>query len=381
VLKGALLVAGLILASTRILPKFSRYIAGSQELLFLFAISWGFGIAALFKLSGFSIEVGALFAGVALASSPYAQEIGSRLKPLRDFFIVLFFIALGESMNVSNISEGIVPAILLSVIVILIKPLTIISTMGILGYAKRVSFKTGINLSQISEFSIVLTVLATSSGVVGPDTSAVITLVAIITIATSAYLIQYDDKLFVLFDKIKFHLFEKEVGYKERRTRQANEIVLFGYHNGGHEFIKTFKQMGKRYLVIDYNPSVIDILERQQVPYVYGDATDAELLEEIGIQNAKLVISTFTDFSATQQLVRSVSQLNHTAIIICNANNHDEALVLYEEGSTYVVVPHHVGNEKISTFIKKSGLDKKEFEQFRVKHKSFIEGYIENRPS
>ncbi len=380
-IKGLLLMAGLIISSTRILPKISRYIASSQELLFLFAISWGFGIAALFKVSGFSIEVGALFAGVALASSPYAQEIGSRLKPLRDFFIVLFFITLGRSMTLTGISDGIIPALILSAIVIVMKPLTIITTMGILGYAKRVSFKTGINLSQVSEFSIVFTVLAASTGIVGTETNTVITLVAIITIAISAYLIQYDDKLFRYFDSIKLHLFEKEVSYKERRMRSKNEVVLFGYHNGGHEFISTFKQMGKRFLVVDYNPNVIDILERQQVPYVYGDATDAELLEEIGIQNTELVISTFTDFIATQQLVKSVSKINDTAIIICNANNHEEALTLYEEGCTYVVVPHHVGNEKISSFIKKSGLNKDDFNQFRDKHKTFIKDYLVERTS
>jgi voltage-gated potassium channel Kch len=176
-------------------------------------------------------------------------------------------------------------------------------------------------------------------------------------------------------------MFEKEVGYREKRNTSSSAIVLFGYHNGGHEFINTFKQMGKRFLVVDYNPTVIDILERQDIPYIYGDATDAELLEEIGIQSVKLVISTFTDFVATQQLVKSISQMNKSTIIICNANNHDEALKLYEEGCTYVVIPHQVGNEKISLFIKKSGLDKAEFELFREKHKSFIEGYIENRPA
>ena len=101
--KGVVLLALLGLCSIKVLPKVSRYMATSQELLFLFAISWGFGIASLFEVSGFSIEVGALFAGVALAASPYVQEIASRLKPLRDFFVVIFFITLGESLNTNNL--------------------------------------------------------------------------------------------------------------------------------------------------------------------------------------------------------------------------------------------------------------------------------------
>src|SRR5690606_35041555 len=127
--------------------------------------------ASLFDYIGFSIEIGALFAGVTLANSPFSQEISARLKPLRDFFVILFFIVLGESMNISSLSSGIGPALILSALVMLLKPVVIVATMGLLGYSKRVSFKTGINLSQISEFSIIMVVLAVNSNVARPDVS------------------------------------------------------------------------------------------------------------------------------------------------------------------------------------------------------------------
>lgn len=371
-MKGLLLITGLVIASTKILPRFSKYIASSQELLFLFAIAWGFGIATVFEISGFSIEVGALFGGVALASSPYAQEIASRLKPLRDFFVVLFFITLGESLNVTNLAAGIVPAIILSLIVIVMKPFTITSVMGLLGYTKRVSFKAGINLSQISEFSIVLVVLASEAGLVRPEISAVMTLVAITTIASSTYLMHFDEQLFVYFDRIKLRLFEKEVVHKESRTRHGYPILLFGYHHGGHEFIRTFRDIGKRFLVVDYDPFVIESLEQQQIPSMYGDATDNELLDEIGLDSTQLVISTFSDFEVSQQLVANINKRNPSAVIICHANNHTEALQLYELGSTYVMIPHHIGSEKISNFIKRSGLKKTEFKNFRDKHLEYL---------
>lgn len=375
--KGALLITGLALCSIKILPRLSKYMASSQELLFLFAIAWGFGIATLFDLSGFSIEVGALFGGVALATSPYAQEIAARLKPLRDFFVVLFFITLGESLNVTNLSAGIGPALVLSAIVIVLKPFTITSVMGFLGYTKRVSFKTGINLSQISEFSIVLIVLAAAAGLVRPEISAIITLVAIITIATSTYLMHYDDQLFMQFDRIKLHMFEKEVVYKENRTHGGYPLFLFGYHRGGHEFIRTFREIGKRFLVVDYDPAVIETLEQQHVPYIYGDATDRELLDEIGIESAKLVISTFSDFEVSRQLVKNIHETNPGTVIICHATTHDDALKLYELGCTYVMIPHHIGSEKISSFIKKSGLRKTEFNHFRDKHLAYLQSRYE----
>jgi Kef-type K+ transport system membrane component KefB len=374
--RGVLLLGLLAFCNLKVLPKVSRFMATSQELLFLFAIAWGFGIATLFELAGFSIEIGALFGGVALASSPYAQEISSRLKPLRDFFVVLFFITLGESLNITNLAAGIWPAIFLSLIVIALKPFIVISMAGLLGYTKRVSFKAGINLSQISEFSIILVVLAASSGLVRQDISAIITLVAITTIAISTYLMQYDDELFARFDRIRLRLFEKEVTYKERRGQRAYQLVLFGYHHGGHEFIKTFKDIGKRYLVIDYDPSVIDTLEHQDIPYLYGDATDSELLEEVGIHNTKLIVSTFSDFEVTTVLVKNINRLNPSAVIICHADNKDEAVELYSLGATYVMIPHYIGSEKISAFIKKNGLKKSEFNQFREKHLTYLENHF-----
>lgn len=375
-MKGLLLVTLLIVVGTKIVPKFSKYIASSQELLFLFAIAWGFGIASLFKAAGFSIEVGALFAGVALASSTYAQEMAARLKPLRDFFIVLFFITLGESLNVTNLSAGIVPALVLSAIVMVLKPFIVTSALGLLGYTKRVSFKAGINLSQISEFSIVLLVLATTAGLVSPDTSAVITLVAIITIASSTYLMHYDDALFKAFDRIKFHLFEKEVTHKEKRRQAGYPLILFGYRRGGHEFVKTFEQIGKRFTVVDYDPQIIELLDRQGVPYMYGDATDNELLDEVGIEDAQLVISTFTDYEITESLVKNINHANSEAAIICHADNQEQAMKLYEHGATYVMIPYHVGSEKISSLIRKSELKKSEFKKYRDKHLAYLESHF-----
>jgi Kef-type K+ transport system membrane component KefB len=366
--KGLLLVLMLFIANSKILGKVTRLMASSQELLFLFALGWGFGIAALFEWAGFSIEVGALFAGVALASLPYTQEIAARLKPLRDFFVVVFFITLGQSLELNNLSAGIVPALILSAIVIIIKPTAIISSLGFLGYPKRVSFKAGINLSQISEFSIILVLLAQSSGLVDQQISAIITIVAIITITASTYLMQYDNQLFRLFDRIKFKVFEKETSHREKRSRTKYPLILFGYHKGGHEFINTFQQMGKKYIVIDYDPTVLDVLDRQNIPYIYGDATDIELLDEIGIDSAKLIVSTFTEYDVTRQLVLNVQRINPDAVMVCHAENQTEALALYEAGATYVMIPHYIGSEKVSAFIKKKGLDKNEFEHFREKH-------------
>jgi Kef-type K+ transport system membrane component KefB/Trk K+ transport system NAD-binding subunit len=375
-LKGSLLLAVLAFCSIKILPHISRYMAKTQELLFLSAIAWGFGVATVFEKTGFSIEVGALFAGVALASSPYVQEIAARLKPLRDFFIVLFFITLGESMDLTNLGSSIVPALILSAIVIVAKPFIVTTTMGMLGYTKRISFKTGINLSQISEFSIILVVLAVSENLVRPEFGGIITLVAIITIATSTYLMQYDEALFRRFDRIKLHLFERDAKFHERRSPTAYQMILFGYHHGGHEFIRAFKDMRKRFLVVDYDPEVIDLLDHQKIDYLYGDATDLELLDEAGVDKAKLIVSTINDHPTNMFLVDLVEKKNPEAAFVCHADNIRQAAELYEAGASYVMIPHHIGSERMSAFIKRKGADKTEFKRYRQKHMAFLEAHL-----
>jgi len=372
VLQGALLVVFLMLMSNVLLPRIVRFVASSQEMLFLFAVGWGFGVASLFEIAGFSIEIGALFAGVSLAGLPYAQEIEARLKPLRDFFVVLFFIVLGKSLTLSGLSSAIIPALVLSAVVIILKPATIISTLGFLGYSKRVSFMSGINLSQISEFSIVLAVLAMNTGLVGKNLSTIITLVAIITIASASWLTHYDNILFKLFDRWRLRLFEQTAG-KQERSKPGYQLVLFGYQRGGHEFIKTFQQMRRRYVVVDYDPAIVELLQQKHIPCLYGDATDTELLNEVGVQSARLVISTISDFETNEQLVRHMNLLNPEAVIVCNANSYEEALQLYELGSSYVIIPHHASSEHLGSLIQRNGIDRRHFDRYRAKHLQQLE--------
>ncbi len=376
--KSIFLLISLALASTKLIPKIAKYMASNQELLFLFAIAWGFGIATLFERAGFSIEIGALFAGIALASSPYVKEIASRLKPLRDFFVVIFFITLGQSMSLGNIAAGLVPALILSAIVMLVKPLAVITATGLMGYPKRVAFKAGINLSQISEFSIILVLLATSVGMVRPELSAIITLVAIITIAISTYLMHYDDVLFEKFDRINIKLFEKEVTFREKKQAKPYELVLFGYDQGGYEIIKTFKELGKKYLVIDYDPDVIEILEKRKIDYLYGDAADLELLKEAQIDKSKLIVSIIVGHEVNKFVVSTMDRLNPDAVIISRADTVTEANELYDLGASYVMMPHYIGNERVSSFIRKSGLQKNEFKKYGQKHQDYLKNYLED---
>lgn len=370
--KGCVIAIPLFLLSIYVLPRMRRIIAGSQEFLFLFAIGWGFGAAALFEYFGFSIEMGALIAGVSLSTLPYAQEIAARLRPLRDFFVVVFFIVLGTQLNVGNIGDVLAPVAVLCVVVIIVKPLIVIATMGALGYTKNTSYKTAGSLAQISEFSLVLVLLGQSQQMVSPEIANIITIVALVTIATSSYAITYNNQIYTLIEK-RLSMFERQKTHKDTLSIKHYDMVLFGYNKGGQEFIRVMQQMKQSYVVVDYDPEVIDALDRLHMNYLYGDVTDIGLLEEINWARTKLVVSTVGDHATNLFLAQWVERVNPRAVFVCAADTAKQASELYESGVSYVMMPHYVGSEKIGSFIRRKGFNKGEFRRFREKHLEYLE--------
>jgi len=350
-----------------VMPHVSKRFAKNQEFLFLFAIAWGFGIALLFQKAGFSHEVGALFAGVSLAGLPYAAEMSARLKPLRDFFVVLFFVYLGESFLFDDLVKILVPAIVLSLIVIFGKPLFVMLGLGVQGYTKLTSFKAGVHLSQISEFSIVLVVFANQLNVVNDQAASIVTLVALITIGVSSYLMKYDDVLYRRFEQ-RLKVFERRNIKEHPKKQQLYQAILFGYHHGGHEFLQLFRDTRKRYLIVDYDPEIIEHLETQGIRHAYGDATDSEFMEDINAGHADFVASTIIDVNVNKLILGYLHRYNPEVTFICHASTYEDALALYDHGASYVILPRFLGSEYITSHIKRYGMDKQAFAKFRQKH-------------
>lgn len=374
-LKGGGLILVLYIFGHFIIPTLNKTMESSKELLLLFALGWGLGFATLFEMAGFSIETGALFAGVSLASLPYSSEMVSRLRPIRDFFLVIFFITLGQSMAPGRLAGVMGVAAVFCLIVLVLKPLVVMMTMGGLGYTKNASFKAAVSMSQVSEFSLVLLLAAAGFGMVGERAITTVTLVAFITFGVSTYLIKYDKTLFSKFERY-LRFFERKVTrYEQQSSAHRHSVLLFGYRKGGQEFVKVFKDIGKRFLVIDYDPEVIESLESQRIDYLYGDVTDVELLEEAGIGRVKLAISTISDHEANKFLLQQIEKSDGDTVFICPADRIERAAELYELGASYVILPHYIGSEKIGAFIKKSGFSKTEFQRFRDKHLAHLQSH------
>ncbi len=360
--------AGLVLygVSKYLLPRLSSFFAQSQELLFLFSLSWGLGLASLFYSIGFSIEIGALIAGVTLSVSSYSFEISSRMRPLRDFFIVLFFILLGSQVLLSDLSSIVIPAFTLSFFVLVGNPLIMYLLMNLLGYRSRTGFMAGLTVAQISEFSLILMALGLSLGHVDQELVSLITLVGIITIAGSSYLILYGDRLYAFLRKI-LRVFEiRKHPHRERHAGEGlHEMIIFGYGRVGFEFVRTAQKLDVSYVVVDYNPETVSNLRGEGVSFRFGDAEDVEFLEEIHLEKAKVVVSTIPDPNVNLLLVRQYRAKNSEGIIVVVSHSVPETKALYLEGASYVVMPHYLGAEHASKMITKSGLDVTMFEKAR----------------
>jgi Kef-type K+ transport system membrane component KefB/Trk K+ transport system NAD-binding subunit len=367
VLSGALLICFVMLSYKFFVSRASRFISESQEFLLLFAIAWGIGIAALFKFFGFSLESGALVAGIALASIPSRIEISARLAPIRDFFIVMFFIFLGSQMQFGDISNLIPVAIALSALVLIGNPIILMSILGFLGYRRKTSLKTGLTVAQISEFSLILVALGLSLGHVEQSVLSLVTLVGLITIFGSTYLVMYSDQIYKVLESV-LKVFERSGAHEPRMRRWGRTVILFGCNRIGYDFLSSLERIGGDFLVVDYNPLTVQKLEQRGVPVEFGDAGDINFLESIDFSKVELAISTIPENETNVLINRFVRAANPGAVVIVVAHRVADALAHYGEGIDYVILPYFLGGQHAAELVIKYRKDRAKYEILRGKH-------------
>ncbi|HYF04549.1 MAG TPA: cation:proton antiporter [Patescibacteria group bacterium] len=370
-LKGVSLILLMFFGAYLVLPKINRFISQSQELLFLFAIAWGMGIAELFRVAGFSLESGALLAGVALSNLPLRHEVSARLTPLRDFFIILFFIVLGSQMKLSGLIDIIPLALALSVVVFLTKPFMVMTIMGMLGYRRKTSLQTGITVAQISEFSFILGALGLKLGHIDQSSLSLITFVGLITIFVSTFCILHGEKVHELLAPF-VSIFERKHVHEKKLIKKTHSVILFGCNRIGYDFIETFSKLGKDFLVVDYNPETIEQLSRQKIETQFGDAGDFDFLETIDFARAELVISTIPDSVVNQLITKAVKESNPEAIVLVVAHQIQDALHHYDQGVDYVVLPHFLGGRHAAELVVKFKNNPKKYSALRKEHLEYL---------
>jgi Kef-type K+ transport system membrane component KefB len=367
-----MVILGLVsyLAAKLFLSKFFERVARSPETLFLSALSWCFALSLFAHYLGFTIEIGAFLAGITLASLPYSTEITSKVKPLRDFFTILFFVMIGSSLVGTNLKEQLSIILLLSLFVLIIKPASIFFTMVLKGFKARTSFLVGATTAQVSEFSLIIAAVGIQSAQLSDQFISILSAVTIITVALSTYLVTNDEKVFNFLSPLlrkceKKDLYEKKLSH--HHAIKKYDIILLGQHRIGHSILKNLAKKKARVLVVDYNPTIIQKLMEQKIPCIYGDVADTDILREIKHHHPKMVISTIHLFEDNLLVTKVFRKLDKKMTIIVTANTVKKALELYVEGADYVIIPHILGGEKVSDMLH-SISNKKKLNIIRQKH-------------
>lgn len=340
--KGIGLLAGVALAM-RAMPWLLHHIARSQELLVLFGVSYAVSVAALSEWLGFSSEVGAFLAGVSLAGTDYRDALGARLVSLRDFLLLFFFLDLGAKLEFTDAGQQITAAAVFSLFVLIGNPLIVIVIMALMRYPVKVGFLAGLTVAQISEFSLILAALGLSLGHITNATVSLITMVGLMTIGGSTYLILYSHQIYARIGRF-LRVFDR-TGKRVADTTadaadsDAAEVILYGLGRFGSHVARRLSRAGYQVLAVDYDPSRVAADHPPRLTAVFGSAEDTYFLETLPLTRARAVISTIPALDTNMALLHALRQHGYTGRIAVTAFTTHDAEQLRAAGADTILEP------------------------------------------
>jgi Kef-type K+ transport system membrane component KefB len=349
-LSGVALLVAVILFVRYAANPLTERLARAPELLVIFAIALAAMFAAVGDLVGLGKEVGGLMAGVALASTAYRETIAARLAPLRDFLLLFFFIALGATLDLSLLGAHVTGAIVFSLFVLIGNPLIVLAIMGAMGYRRRTGFLAGLTVAQISEFSLIFVAMGVSLGHVTEDALGLVTMVGLVTIAASTYMITFSHQLYALFEPF-LGIFERKGTPREPHDVVATDdtddkVIVFGLGRFGTAIGLRLQKRGIRVLGVDFNPLAVRRWRELGLKARFGDATDPEFIAELPFRGTRWIVSTVpihpTGLSH-EDTRRTLIQLSRTAgftgRIAAASHSAGDTEVLFGAGADMVLEP------------------------------------------
>ena len=327
-----------------ILPPLVSVMARSQELLLVFAIAWGVALAALGEWAGFSKEAGAFLAGFSLASTPYREAVNARLSGIRDFLLLFFFVDLGAKLDLSMLSAELGAATVLSLFVLIGNPLIVMAIMGWMGYRKRTGFLAGLTVAQISEFSIVFVAMGITLGHVGVTTLGLTTLVGLITITLSTYMILYSQ---ALYERLAPWLsaFERQSPLRELAIEMQTtgdgqvQVVVIGLGRYGRRLLAQLREGGIEVLGVDFDPEVVRSLRDARLAVRFGDGEDPAFLETLPLHQARWIVSSLPTWESNRALLGALKEIGFAGQVGAVALDAVHQVQLERAGVTRVLYP------------------------------------------
>lgn len=360
--KGGILVVVSLLASRYVLGYVFKSIAKIPELILVASLGWCFFICGVAGYLDLSLEMGALIAGVAISTFPYNLDVIAKIVSIRDFFITLFFVALGMGIPNPLDNPGLLAISgLAALFLIASRFLSIFPILYSLKNGNRISLLVPINLSQISEFSLVIAAIGLSKGHIGEDVLSIIIFIFVITSVLSTYFIKFSDPLQKFISKSIQKVGIKDISNPpvDKAAESDKEIAILGFYRVASSLISELQLRNDdildKIMVVDFNPNYHQQLDHMGVKTLYGDISHMDTLHHTNLEKAKLVISTIPDTvlkgTDNLKLVRKIQQIAPHAKIVVTAESTSRALKMYNEGADYVLLPRLLAADHLSYFI------------------------------
>jgi len=350
--RGALLVVGGFAISKYVLPHLFRMVAKAPELVLVSALAWCFFLAGAASLIGLSREMGALIAGVSLSTFPYNYDVVAKAVSIRDFFVTLFFVALGMQITIPSL-EVLGLALIASAFVI-VSRVVVVPILYALRLGLRTSIVPAINLAQVSEFSIVIASLGVTLGQIKQDVLTIVIFTFALTSVVSTYMINFSHPIQAVLTTIfkALGLKDLDAGREELAEEPHQPVIFLGFFRDTSSILYEFEHEGtakearefvEKILVIDFNPTVLRELRRKKIKCIYGDIAHSDTLRHAGVEHATLVVSSITDDvlrgTSNLRLMKTVHNHAPDARVVLTTEHIPQALHFYEEGADFVFIP------------------------------------------
>lgn len=334
------------LSSQYFLPRLFREIADDKHAFFVHGIAWAFLFISLATALDLSIEVGAFLAGLGLGQMPYRNELQERVRPLTDFFMVIFFSSIALTLQASNLWAYWIEAVLASVVLVIGNFLIMFFLINRQGFDAETTFIGSINMTQVSEFSLVVGGLAVTQGYIGNDILGYLSVMALLTMTSSTYLINYNRQI---YDRVKKYLerFDSETSFQTERLE--DHVLIIGYDDLARNTVNEMEKFFDQIAIVDRNPENVQELRNSEHEYIYGDIRHGEVKKKASVEKAEIIISFVPDFDLNKQILRMAEE-DSTRIL--KAENFEQASELYEMDAHYVIVKNMLSGDRLGEQLK-----------------------------
>lgn len=344
------------LASSRyILPRIFKRIADNEHAFFIYGITWAFVFITFAESLGLSIEVGAFLAGLGLGQIPYNTELKERIRPLTDFFMIIFFSTIGLSLNAQNLLVYWKEALIASAILMVGNFLIMFYLIDREKFTPETSFIGSLNMTQVSEFSLVVGGIAVTQGYIASDILGYLSMMALVTMSLSTYLINYNQEIYQKVEHL-LERFEDEEKQDVEIESLEDHAVLIGYDETVRPVVDVIQEQYDQLIVIDNDSSRTEELSRKNFEYIYGDFKHGEIRKASRLDKAKLVICISPDLEVNKRMLNDVG-LDTT--VFAKATDFEDAAELYDLGAHYVILENTIAGEKTAEYIEIFLEDKK----------------------